>query len=183
LHLMGSWIWQAEVGAPSLVRRYVAAWRNGPARHGRAAQMDVPGALPAQQATRSWSPRHARWALTRAVGDLQPEEQSYCAALLDAAPDLALAQQRTLAFCQLVRDRDRPSLLRWLSETEHCSLPELRGFVAGIRLDQAAVEAAMVWEWSNGQTEGQINRLKALKRQMYGRGKLDLLRKRFLYAA
>jgi transposase len=171
------------LGAPSLVRRYVAGWRTEPARHGRAAQVDLPGGVPAPQPTRVWSPRQARWALTKAIGDLEPEDQAYRAALLDAAPDLALAQERTQAFCQVVRDRDRSGLLRWLTETEHCTLPELRGFVAGIRRDQAAVEAALVWEWSNGQTEGQINRLKALKRQMYGRAKLDLLRQRFLYAA
>ena len=53
----------------------------------------------------------------------------------------------------------------------------------GLRRDQAAVEAAITSVWSNGQTEGQVNRLKALKRQMFGRAKLDLLRKRFLYAA
>ncbi len=171
------------VGAPSLVRRYVAGWRTEPARHGWAAQREVPGGPPAPQPTRPWSPRQARWALTKTADDLEPDEQAYCAALLDAAPDLALAQERTQTFCRLVRDRDHPGLLRWLSETEHCALPELRGFVAGIRRDQTAVEAALLCEWSNGQTEGQINRLKALKRQMYGRAKLDLLRKRFLYAA
>ena len=170
-------------GAPSLIRRAVADWRTEPARHGRVAQMDVPRGVLALPPTRVWSPRHARWLLTKAVADLEPEDEAYCASLLHAAPDLALAQERTQSFCQVVHDRDRPGLLRWLSETEHCSLPEFRGFVAGVRRDQAAVEAALVWEWSNGQTEGQINRLKALKRQMYGRAKLDLLRQRFLYAA
>ncbi|MBI3460498.1 transposase, partial [Candidatus Acetothermia bacterium] len=51
----------------------------------------------------------------------------------------------------------------------------------GLRQDYRAVRAAVRLEWSNGQTEGQVNRLKLLKRQMYGRAKFDLLRLRFLH--
>lgn len=56
-------------------------------------------------------------------------------------------------------------------------------FAAGLRLDGEAVVAALSSEWSNGQTEGQINRLKMIKRQMYGRANFDLLRARALHAA
>ena len=73
--------------------------------------------------------------------------------------------------------------MAWLDRADASGLPELRSFAAGIRRDRAAVAAALSLAWSNGQTEGQINRLKVLKRQMYGRAKLDLLEKRFLYAA
>ncbi len=59
---------------------------------------------------------------------------------------------------------------------------ELRGFAEGLRQDEAAVKAALSLEWSNGQTEGQINRLKTLKRQMYGRAGFPSLRCRFLQA-
>ncbi len=86
-------------------------------------------------------------------------------------------------FERLIRERDGGAFLGWLTETAQCDIPDLCGFAAGIRRDQAAVEAAITSTWSNGQTEGQINRLKTLKRQMYGRTKLDLLRQRFLYAA
>jgi transposase len=71
----------------------------------------------------------------------------------------------------------------WLIDAEQSGMPELRGFAAGIRRDLGPVAAALRWEWSNGQTEGQVNRLKTLKRAMYGRAKLDLLRLRLLYAA
>lgn len=53
-------------------------------------------------------------------------------------------------------------------------------FAAGIRQDYAAVQAALATHWSNGQTEGQVNRLRFLKRQMYGRANFDLLRRRVL---
>lgn len=98
----------------------------------------------------------------------------------------------TIAFCPfravtpitaIVRERDRPRFHTWLAASETSTLAEVRGFAAGIRRDQAAEEAALTTPWSNGQIEGQINRLKTLKRQMYGRAKLDLLRKRFLAAA
>ncbi len=174
-------------GAPALVRRHVAAWRTEPARHGRAAQRprapDAPATPPAPQPTRVWSPRQARWCLCRLVSELEPAEQHYRAALLERAPDVALALDQIDAFCTVVRTRDRPGLLAWLAENERAAIPELRSFATGIRRDQAAVAAALTIPWSNGQTEGQINRLKVLKRQMYGRAKLDLLRQRFLHAA
>jgi transposase len=59
---------------------------------------------------------------------------------------------------------------------------EIRSFATGIRQDEAAVRAALAHEWSNGQVEGQINKLKLIKRQMYGRAKLDLLKARLLEA-
>jgi transposase len=60
---------------------------------------------------------------------------------------------------------------------------DLQTFAAGLQRDYAAVRAALSEPWSNGQTEGQVTRLKLLKRQMYGRAKFDLLRQRVLYAA
>ena len=63
-------------------------------------------------------------------------------------------------------------------------VPEMRRFAAGIRQDYAAVAAALAYEWSNGQVEGQINRLKLIKRQNVRAGqKLDVLKARLLYAA
>jgi transposase len=59
----------------------------------------------------------------------------------------------------------------------------LRGFAIGLRRDWAAVSAALELPWSNGQTEGQVNKLKLLKRQMYGRASFELLRRRCLLAA
>ena len=59
----------------------------------------------------------------------------------------------------------------------------LKQFVSGIQRDEAAVRAALHFDWSNGQTEGQVNRLKTLKRQMYGRANIDLLRARLVAAS
>lgn len=178
---------QGFTGGMAIVRRHLATWRTRPARRGRAAQRTLApdGTLcaPAPQPTRVLSPRQARWLLLRDPDDLRPEEHAYRTHLLDTSAAIREAYQLTIDFGQVVRARDRPALRSWLEHAAASGLPEFRSFVLGIRRDQLAVEAALHFDWSNGQTEGQINRLKCLKRQMYGRAKIDLLRKRLLRAA
>jgi transposase len=70
-----------------------------------------------------------------------------------------------------------------MQRAEQSGLPALKGFARGLRLDNAAVAAALSSPWSQGQVEGQITRLKLLKRHMYGRAKFDLLRLRVLHTA
>lgn len=70
-----------------------------------------------------------------------------------------------------------------MSEAEEAGIPELKAFAVKLRQDIEAVAAAMVMPYSQGQTEGRVNKLKLIKRSMYGRGKFDLLRQRVLYAA
>jgi transposase len=89
----------------------------------------------------------------------------------------------TQAFAQLLRDHALERLEVWLQEAEESRFPELHSFVAGIRRDEVAVRAGLELPWSQGQVEGQITKLKLLKRQMYGRAKLDLLQQRLLHAA
>lgn len=91
----------------------------------------------------------------------------------------SLAQQ----FVKMIRQRVAAMLDPWLDACERSGVTNLRNFAEGIRKDYAAIHAALETTWSNGQTEGQVNRLKLLKRQMYGRAGLDLLRIRVLYSA
>jgi transposase len=87
-------------------------------------------------------------------------------------------------FQEMVRTRKAEAWDDWLCQSQHEAMPgELRSFGKGLQDDQVAVQEALRSPWSNGQVEGQVNRLKTLKRQMYGRAKFDLLRKRFLRAA
>ncbi len=71
----------------------------------------------------------------------------------------------------------------WLAEARGCGISAMETFAAGLEADGAAVRAALVEPWSSGQAEGQVNRLKMLKRQSYGRASFDLLRRRVLLAA
>jgi transposase len=77
----------------------------------------------------------------------------------------------------MVRERDPTGLRSWITDAASSILAS---FGKGIVTDRSAVTAAMTQPWSNGQTEGQITKLKLVKRQMYGRAKLDLLRARLL---
>lgn len=84
----------------------------------------------------------------------------------------------------MIRERRPEAWAAWIDQACAPETPgDLRNFGKGLRDDEAAVRAALSLEWSNGPVEGQVNRLKTLKRQMYGRANFDLLRKRFLLAA
>lgn len=178
---------QGFPGQAAIVRRYVAPWRTQSARRGRPARR-VPEAQdsvtpPARRPTRVLSPHQARWLLLSAWDTLTPEEQTYRAFLLDEYPAIREAQRLADDFGEMVRTRDLPSLVPWLDRAESSVRPEIHAVAVGLRRDQAAVEAALSSPWSNGQTEGQVNKLKLLKRSMYGRANFDLLRLRLLHAA
>src|SRR5690349_20740363 len=77
----------------------------------------------------------------------------------------------------------RVALDAWLADARACGVRALETFAAGLERDGAAIRAALTAPWSSGQAEGQITRLKQIKRQMYGRASFDLLRRRVLLAA
>ncbi len=114
--------------------------------------------------------------------ELEPEEHQV---LLHLQQDIHIKQLYALAqqFIQLVKKREAARLDQWLKDCKASGIAMLQSFAVRIEQDYNAVRAALETEWSNGQTEGQINRLKLLKRQMYGRANFDLLRQRVLYAA
>jgi len=96
--------------------------------------------------------------------------------------DLRAVSLLSQEFVTMLKDRQAEALDSWLNRAKACHVTELSSFVNGIRRDYAAVRAAFSSEWSNGTTEGQVNRLKFLKRQMCGRAHLDLLRVKVLHA-
>ena len=112
----------------------------------------------------------------------QEYQRAFVERLCQLAPDLQEAQTLARQFTRIVRDRRAAELSAWLEQAQHSQCPELRLFGSGLRQDLAAVTAALSSEWSNGQTEGQVNRLKTIKRQMYGRASFGLLRARVLAA-
>jgi transposase len=82
----------------------------------------------------------------------------------------------------MVRKQVAVPLAEWVARAEGSGCAELRSFAAGLRLDEAAVAAALTESWSNGPVEGQVNRLKSIKRSMYGRAGWELLRARVRHA-
>jgi transposase len=83
-------------------------------------------------------------------------------------------------FFRTVRSRDMEGWHPWVEAAQHSAL---RRFASGLVRDQHAVQAALTLPWSNGPVEGQVHRLKLIKRQMYGRASFDLLRLRVLQQA
>jgi transposase len=97
--------------------------------------------------------------------------------------ELAVAIELAQDFCAIVRERQSDRFDHWLERAVTNSVAPLQRFATGLRADYEAVKAGLTLPWSNGPVEGQINRLKMLKRQMFGRANIDLLRRRFLLAA
>jgi len=96
-------------------------------------------------------------------------------------PDVARTRLLMQQFLQLLRERHGHELDQWLAAAFHSGVPEWRAFVRKLRQDHAAVQAGLTLKWNNGPVEGHINRLKFVKRSMYGRANFDLLRFRVLH--
>jgi transposase len=138
---------------------------------------------PRRTITRAPSARHVACLLVWRKERLPEEEREYLQRLCDHAPTIALAYELAQEFASMARERTGQGFDAWLARATTSGITELDRFARGLTDDRAAVQAGLSQEWSNGQTEGQVNKLKLLKRQMYGRANFDLLRRRVLQAA
>src|SRR5262245_59975530 len=120
---------------------------------------------------------------TRIVLKRPPQRTAEDAHLQVQHHDVAVAIDLAQDFCTLVRARQADRFDDWLARAMASGVAPLRRFATGLRADDEAVKAGFRLPWSNGPVEGHINRLKMLKRQMFGRATLDLLSRRFLRAA
>jgi transposase len=133
----------------------------------------TPSALTISEVT-SW--------LLRKTEDLNPRQQQLLADVRGHCAQLDRLAEHVTSFAKMMTKRTgEQHLAGWLERVEADDQPELHTFAAGIRLDLAAVTAGLSLPYSSGATEGNVNRLKAIKRQMYGRASLDLLRKRVIH--
>jgi|SRR5690348_764373 transposase len=160
-------------GSVHMVRRQLAAWR----------QQKQP-----TQPAAPWSPsaRAVAWLLlkeqkTDATTKLTAKEQAFLDALHPKWPQLAENLWMVQEFSRVLSQDDPIQLQAWVDLTqEPAILRPIQQFAKNLRRDWDAVLQAVSQPWSNGQVEGQVNRLKMIKRQMYGRAKFDLLRARVL---
>lgn len=97
--------------------------------------------------------------------------------------ELELVYQLTQDFRTMVTQRQVSVLGRWVEEAKTSGIKEMQGLATGMYRDFEAVRGALSMEYSNGQMEGKVNKLKCIKRQMYGRANFDLLRQRMLLCA
>jgi transposase len=163
------------VGGKTNVRAYVAHLRKSTAN----------GESPARRAARAQalSPRALRWLLTHERKDLSQEEQAQLDQLLAVSEDVQTIHVLLHDFLDMVREHAHKQLRTWMEKATDSGIPELKSFVAGVERDYDAVKEALRLPWSQGVTEGKVNKLKTIKRQMYGRAGFPLLRQRLLHAA
>ncbi|MFJ7961588.1 ISL3 family transposase [Streptomyces sp. NPDC096319] len=125
-------------------------------------------------------PRRAlRWVMTH-PDRLRPHEVVGLKAVRAACPELDTAVEHVCAFAVLMHERRGRDILDWIEQVHNSDLPSLQQFARGLLHDQDAVVAGLSSTWSTGQVEGQVTRVKLIKRAGYGRAKLDLLRTRIL---
>jgi transposase len=128
------------------------------------------------------TPRQATWLVLRRPEHLTAEEQAELDRLRRAHPTFAQAIVLAHGFAQLLRARQPEQLDAWLQQAATSSLAVFRRLAQSFQRDYAAIKAGVTLPWSSGPVEGHINRLKMLKRHMYGRARLDLLSRRFVRA-
>jgi transposase len=130
---------------------------------------------------RRYSPRQAAFLFIREPEKLPETQQVDLEEMLTENPQFSQWRELAQQFMSLLRERDLSTLHCWLDDVEKYGSGPMKRFASGLRSDYAEVSAALTYEWSNGPTEGHINKLKLIKRQMFGRAKIDLLRKRIMY--
>ena len=161
---------QGLTGTRSLVAKWIHAHSQ---RHAVTPQPAAPP-LPAA--------RPLAWLLLQGAEKRTTEEQALVEQL-QQHPELAHVQELVQQGAAMIRQRQADALDPWLKACDISPVVELRNFADVLQRDAAAVHAALSLPWSNGPVEGQINRLKLIKRSGYGRMKLALLRQRVLYDA
>lgn len=157
------------------VRRYVQGWRESKPR---SFHRPPPIKIKLPQA----HPRTVTWLLLNEKEKLTEEEQEYVSELLNLQPNIKNGLELVEEFRQIVRERKEDALTSWMQRANLSGLVDFENFVQGLERDESAVRGALSSKWSNGQVEGQVNRLKFIKRQMFGRAKFDLLKARVLHA-
>ena len=151
------------------------------ARLVRTEKMQMPGGLIEPKEVVPYSPRRGSWLLVKQKDEMTVEEKSSLERMIQADATVACAYTLGQRFGTMIRERDDEALLPWLKDVAESGIDTLKQFAKGIKQDINAVTNALRYEWSQGQVEGQVNRLKLIKRQMYGRANFDLLRKRVLF--
>ena len=163
---------QGFTGCVSSVRQWAGQWR----------PCASSPSLEATRARKAWNTPSSRRAVRLVLAEadqLSPADGQFVSLLLTHSPELARVIELARRFTGMVQQRQPDALEPWLAEAK---ATELTAFAQSLSQELAAVRAALTLPWSTSPVEGHINRLKTLKRQMYGRASFDLLRQRLLAA-
>ena len=170
------------LGSYTSLCRFLHPWRD---EKGAAKRLDIAATQPtegnqsAASAMRAISAQEGAAALSKPK-TLLNKRQSKIVEFLKRTPDFATMRHLILSFRSILRHGTVSSLRRWIEEAKAAGIAAISRFVRQLKRDQEAVENAVEHRWSNGPVEGHINRLKTVKRQMYGKAGFELLRSRIL---
>ncbi len=156
-----------------IVQRFVQALRDDPEK--------IPLA-PATAADR-FSSKTATWLFIRDPKQLTTKKQGELELICQRSETARKTYELTQQFMRMLRLRRGQDFERWLSAVKASQIPELRRFATGLLKDKSAVVAGLTLSYSNGPVEAQVQKLKLVKRSLFGRAKLPLLRQRLLHVA
>jgi hypothetical protein len=143
--------------------------------------IEIPTDLPPPPCVkRRMSSMHASWLFVSQYEKLDEKQHKDVEPIRQGHGDLEVAYQFGQGFVMLLAEHRAKDLDAWLAQAEQSGLPAFKKMAKGIRLDYAAVKAALTSQWSQGQVEAQVNCLKLQKRIVFGRANFDLLRLRVL---
>lgn len=167
-------IWREMVargftGSETIVRDAVAKWRKG-----WNPPVTTAVRLPSVSRVSRWL---MPWRITR---DEENYASRFISLMCEKVPELKIAQQLALEFYRILKTQNKSQLSSWFTRVHESGSAEFRRVAAGMEADAAAICEAISSRWSNGVVEGHVNRLKMLKRQMYGRAGFELLRQRVM---
>jgi transposase len=180
-HLFGEIKERGYIGSASLLRRLLGEWRTELPPKPRRGPPRKPRLSSQRPRKPRLSSRSAAFLMILPLSKLTEVQQQQLGQM-KSHEELQRAYHLAQEFIALLKERKAEQLPDWLKQAKESQIAELKSFANGIRRDYAAVQAACSLSWSNGIVEGHVNRLKFLKRQMFGRAHLDLLRVKVLHA-
>lgn len=177
---------QGYAGSRRLIAQWVCQRRTEPApttphKHRRGGNAHpTPEAAPA---ARGASSRRLVWLLMNDPAKLTPPEHAALAHMQERSPAIATAYALMQDFVRMVRAQTPAAFAPWLDAVAQSDPPGFHTFAEGLKQDESAIVAALTLPWSNGPLEGFVNKIKTIKRHMYGRATFPMLRQRVLLAA
>lgn len=171
---------QGYGGRTTMVRTVIRAFRDASGLPPRI-RTSKAEPLPTDPTRRPSTLRALTFAVTGRPEKCTEEHKGLLERICSEQPKVGEVILQARTFATLVREQQAEKLQDWLERSQTSSYRIWKNFASGIEQDRQAVLAALTYNWSNGPTEGHINRLKCLKRLMYGRAKDGLLRKRVLW--
>ena len=163
-------------GSRMMVYRWVQLQTDEPVGAAPQAQSQTYRTLP------SMAPRHLAWLFLRDAEQLNQQEKQTLS-LIRQAPHVELAYTLAQQLVIMVKQRNTQSLSTWFQDCQRSGVSDLMTFAQGLENERSALSAALTLPYRNGPVEGKINKLKYIKRSMYGRSAFPLLRQKVLKAA